>query len=91
VASVRAHLGGIVLAVVLVLGVVLEFVGSNLVGTVLILGAVWMGIGLARSRNPYWQRQGRFSPTRSRAGIDGANYEDAAGGTDLARRERERY
>jgi len=66
----RAHLGGIVLAVVLALGVVLEFVGSNLVGTVLILGAVWMGIGLARGRNPYWQRQGRFSSTRSRAEID---------------------
>ena len=87
----RNHLGVIVLTIVLVLGVVLEFVGSNLIGTLLILGAVWMGIGLARSRNDYWRRQGRFSATRSRAGISGADYDEAAGGTDLARRDRERY
>ncbi len=89
--DMRRHLGVIVLAVVVLLGVVLEFVGSNLVGTLLILGGVWMGIGVARSRSEYWQRQGRFSATRSRAGISGADYEDAAGGTDLARRDQERF
>jgi hypothetical protein len=91
VIDMRRHLGAIVLAAILVLGIVLEFVGSNLVGTVLILGAVWMGIGLARGRSDYWRRPGRLPPDGSRAGIDGANYEDVAGGTDLARRERERY
>jgi len=65
----RAHLGAIVLAIVLALGVVLEFVGSNPVGTVLILGAVWMGIRLARSRSDYWRRSGRLPPDRPDAGI----------------------
>ena len=74
-----------------VLGVVLEFIGSSLVGTLLILGGVSMGIGLARTRSEYWQRQGRFLATRSRAGISSADYEDAAGGTDLARRDQERF
>ena len=87
----RSHLGLIVIAVVVVLGVVLEFVGSNLVGTVLILGGVWMGIGLARSRTGVWDRPGRLPGDRSHAGIQGTDYEDAAGGAQLARRDRERY
>jgi hypothetical protein len=87
----RAHLGLIAFAVVLVLGVILEFVGSNLLGTLLILGAVAVGIGGARQRSVGWNRPGLLPSDKARADVQGTDYEDMAGGSELARRDRERY
>jgi len=47
----RAHPGMIVLGLAVAVGVVLEAVGENLLGTVLILGAVLMALGAARNRS----------------------------------------
>jgi hypothetical protein len=87
----RAHLGLIVFAVVLALGVVLEFVGSNLLGTLLILGAFAVGIGAARQRSVGWNRPGLLPSDKTGADVEGTDYDDVAGGAELARRHRERY
>jgi hypothetical protein len=46
----RAHPGLIAFVLAVAVGVVLEMVGQNLVGTVLILGAVLLALGSARNR-----------------------------------------
>lgn len=87
----RAHGGLIVFIVVLAVGIVLEFAGSNLLGTLLILGVFAIGVGGARQRSAGWNRPGLLPQDKSRADLEGTNYEDAAGGAERARRNRERY
>ena len=50
-AEMRSHPGLIVPVLAVAVGVVLEAVGQNLVGTVLILGALLLALGSARNRS----------------------------------------
>jgi hypothetical protein len=87
----RAHVGLVVFAVVLALGIILEFVGSNLLGTVLIFAVFAIGIGAARQRSAAWNRPGLLPQDKARADVPDTNYDDAVGATELARRNRERH
>jgi hypothetical protein len=49
--GMRAHAGLVLFVVAMVVGVVLEAIGQNLIGTLLLLGTVWLGLGAARSRS----------------------------------------